>query len=100
MIWPRWLAKWIAVTFGYFWLPCPNCGQKFAGFEMGKYCMGTDCYGRRYRHTLADMLPVLMASEDERRYDVPRQWWRCCKHCDMWLPVLWRPAGFDPYSEP
>jgi len=32
---PRWLAKWIANLFGYFWLPCPICSESFAGFENG-----------------------------------------------------------------
>ncbi len=35
MIRPRWLARLLAWMLGYFWLPCPSCGQMFAGFESG-----------------------------------------------------------------
>ena len=30
----RWLAKLHANTLGYFWLPCPICGQMFGGQEV------------------------------------------------------------------
>lgn len=30
---PRWRAKATAQLFGWFWLPCPSCGEHFAGFE-------------------------------------------------------------------
>jgi hypothetical protein len=36
MVWPRWLARLKAWTFGYFWLPCPLCKRSFAGFEWGE----------------------------------------------------------------
>lgn len=29
----RAVHKWYAETFGYFWLPCPLCGQDFGGHE-------------------------------------------------------------------
>jgi hypothetical protein len=35
MVYPRWLARWWARSFGYFWLPCPICKEPFAGFEWG-----------------------------------------------------------------
>jgi len=31
--WPRHLAKAIAKANNWFWLPCPICGNHFAGFE-------------------------------------------------------------------
>ena len=33
MLRPRWLAQLIAFLGGWFWLPCPFCNLKFAGFE-------------------------------------------------------------------
>ena len=30
---PRWLAAVQAVRCGYFWIPCPICKKRFAGFE-------------------------------------------------------------------
>jgi hypothetical protein len=33
MIYPRWFARLSAWALGYFWLPCPVCGEDFAGFE-------------------------------------------------------------------
>lgn len=36
MIRPRWLARLLAWYGGYFWLPCPICGEDFAGFEWGE----------------------------------------------------------------
>jgi hypothetical protein len=30
---PRWLAKFVADTFGYFWAPCPLCGKYYSGRE-------------------------------------------------------------------
>lgn len=35
LIRPRWLARLLARTLGYFWLPCPVCKEPFAGFEWG-----------------------------------------------------------------
>jgi hypothetical protein len=29
----RWLNKLYASIFGYFWLPCPICGEYFGGHE-------------------------------------------------------------------
>lgn len=31
----RWLAHLRAIIGGYFWLPCPVCGQMFGGHEAG-----------------------------------------------------------------
>ena len=33
MIYPRFLAQFLAWFLGYFWLPCPVCKKNFAGFE-------------------------------------------------------------------
>lgn len=30
---PRWLQHLIANLLGYFWLPCPICGENFGGHE-------------------------------------------------------------------
>ena len=30
---PRWLQAVIAFLGGYFWLPCPICGENFGGHE-------------------------------------------------------------------
>jgi hypothetical protein len=40
MIYPRFLAKFLAWLLGYFWAPCPNCGEPFAGFESGMEGIG------------------------------------------------------------
>jgi hypothetical protein len=32
---PRWFHRLWACLTGYFWLPCPRCGQMFAGYEIG-----------------------------------------------------------------
>jgi hypothetical protein len=32
----RFLNRIYAHLFGYFWLPCPNCGRYFGGHEIGK----------------------------------------------------------------
>lgn len=31
----RWFNKMYAKLRGYFWLPCPRCGQEFGGHEKG-----------------------------------------------------------------
>jgi hypothetical protein len=31
---PRWLQRMYARLNGYFWLPCPYCGQEFGGHEV------------------------------------------------------------------
>lgn len=31
----RFLHKLFANAFGYFWLPCPDCGEVFGGHETG-----------------------------------------------------------------
>ena len=33
----RFLRKLYANVFGYFWLPCPICGEMFGGFESSNY---------------------------------------------------------------
>lgn len=30
---PRWINFLVARLFGYFWLPCPICGNNFGGHE-------------------------------------------------------------------
>jgi hypothetical protein len=37
---PRWLAQFLAYVGGYFWLPCPVCGELFAGFEASNESVG------------------------------------------------------------
>lgn len=32
---PRYVARVLAALLGYFYLPCPNCGKMFAGWETG-----------------------------------------------------------------
>lgn len=46
MIRPRFIACILAFFGGYFWMPCPLCGRKFAGFEDGGMLM-TDWSGGR-----------------------------------------------------
>jgi hypothetical protein len=41
MMKPRWLACCLAWIANYFWLPCPICGENFAGFEWGESLMRT-----------------------------------------------------------
>lgn len=36
---PRWLQKLYALLFGYFWIPCPTCGNMFGGHEWGASLM-------------------------------------------------------------
>lgn len=40
MIYPRFLAQFLAWLGGYFWLPCPICKEPFAGFEAS---LGGEC---------------------------------------------------------
>ena len=46
---PRFVAKFLAWLLGYFWLPCPLCGEYFSGFEIGPASMfvSTNKYGVR-----------------------------------------------------
>lgn len=30
---PRWVHRWYAAINGYFWLPCPLCGEYSGGHE-------------------------------------------------------------------
>lgn len=46
----RWLSWLYALTCNYFWLPCPVCGGRFGGHEMGYHsyrgwaaCPRRDC---------------------------------------------------------
>lgn len=36
---PRWFAHLWARLFGYFWIPCPVCGEEFGGQETGLYAL-------------------------------------------------------------
>lgn len=36
---PRFVHKFVAWLMGYFWLPCPLCGENFAGYEDGDYIL-------------------------------------------------------------
>ncbi len=40
------VRKISAEKFGYFWLPCPCCGEMFAGFETGKRSVPADTPGQ------------------------------------------------------
>lgn len=31
---PRWMHQFYAWALGYFWLPCPICGEPFGGHEL------------------------------------------------------------------
>ena len=49
----RLFNKWFAKFFGYFWLPCPLCGEMFGGHEWqfdniyNSACINTDRVGIR-----------------------------------------------------
>ena len=32
---PRWVHRLYAGVAGYFWVPCPTCGENFGGHEVG-----------------------------------------------------------------
>ena len=34
---PRWWRWLHARIFGYFWMPCPHCGEEFGGHEMSAH---------------------------------------------------------------
>lgn len=58
---PRWVAFLWAKAFGYFWLPCPICNRKFAGFEWGASLYkgkhaGTGCCARPLCRAEAKMI--------------------------------------------
>lgn len=42
---PRWLQKVKADRGGYFWLPCPMCGEEFGGHEWAGHLMRSDHEG-------------------------------------------------------
>jgi hypothetical protein len=44
---PRWIQQLYANVFGYFWLPCPLCGECFGGHEWLDDCslMINSCTG-------------------------------------------------------
>jgi hypothetical protein len=42
--WRRW-HHWLAVSRGYFWLPCPTCGREFGGHESGDSLTPPDASG-------------------------------------------------------
>lgn len=37
MKFPRWIQRWYARLFGYYWQPCPLCGEMFGGHEWRSY---------------------------------------------------------------
>ena len=50
---PRYAAKELAESIGYFYMPCPfpGCGEMFAGFETGEYTIwDTPTSGRMTCH--------------------------------------------------
>lgn len=46
---PRWLNRLYAGLFGYFWLPCPLCGEYFGGHEWRGDNQDVGCYRNPYR---------------------------------------------------
>ena len=60
---PRWMHRFYAKFMGYFWLPCPICGEYFAGYEpdAGSWYQGggsgqtvcVNCSGEAQRRTAA-----------------------------------------------
>ena len=89
---PRWLEKVKADTGGYFWLPCPLCGENFGGHEWAGTLMTTPTNGtgvcanctdeaarlsdlmyERAGYVL-DMNPPLIYSEARREWVPVRQW--------------------------
>ena len=46
--WPSWVHRIYAFLTGYFWLPCPKCGEMFGGHEADKcgHMMITSSSGR------------------------------------------------------
>jgi len=36
----RWFERLVAWAGGYFWLPCPVCGEMFGGHEIAHVCTG------------------------------------------------------------
>lgn len=38
----RWINKLYAAIMGYFWSPCPICGQMFGGHECASECLYTE----------------------------------------------------------
>jgi hypothetical protein len=58
----RRLNRVYASLAGYFWLPCPMCGEMFGGHEAGDANLWDDVEGRRgsvgcWRHTV-DVYPA------------------------------------------
>ena len=43
----RLLHRLYAKLFGYFWLPCPICGEYFGGHEKGQGCLYDDWHRGR-----------------------------------------------------
>ena len=41
---PEWMRKLRANLGGYFWLPCPICGEMFGGFEASSQCITKEVY--------------------------------------------------------
>jgi len=42
---PRFINKWYANFWGYFWLPCDICGRPFGGHESDEVLKVTQAYG-------------------------------------------------------
>jgi hypothetical protein len=49
----EWIHHLWATVWGYFWLPCPNCGRMFGGHEVGAR-MQKDCYSNYGLATCSD----------------------------------------------
>lgn len=45
---PRWANRLYAAAVGYFWLPCPICGQMFGGHEYGSASVPTGRVGEAH----------------------------------------------------
>jgi hypothetical protein len=67
----RWMHKLYAKVFGYFWLPCPVCGEYFGGHEVTRetpsvqvgsrallVCPKRECANEAISHNLAEWYKV------------------------------------------
>lgn len=90
---PRWAHRIYAWLGGYFWLPCPVCGEHFSGHEIGRAVGATE-------HL--DSIPLFpsMRRESPGRAICPT----CIRRgmgCLAWWPRLIHPdCQFAPPKDP
>lgn len=65
---PRWIQHLYAVLNGYFWLPCPICGQYFGGHEWEH--SANLMYGDRGHGVCGDCLHNGKLAAEQERIDV------------------------------